>query len=67
MSKKGSKTANQSSNKDANGLSKKTVEKEKDDGSPKVLSIIDELLLMIDGTPTPPAGKAKQGILNCTL
>ena len=64
MSKKGSKTANQSSNKDSNGLSKKSVEKGKDDGSPKVLSIIDELLLMIDGAPTPSAGKAKQGILN---
>ena len=64
MNKKGSKTANQNSNKDTNGQSKKTVEKVKDDGSPKVLSIIDELLLMIDGAPTPSTGKAKQGIQN---
>lgn len=58
MSKKGSKVAKSDQNNKSSNSSTK-AKKDVLDESPKVMTIIEELLLMIDGEPTPEIAKKK--------
>lgn len=58
MSKKSSKVAKSDhSNKSSNASTK--AKKDVSNDAPKVMTIIEELLLMIDGEPTPEVAKKK--------
>lgn len=60
MSKKGSKVAkSDQSNKGSNASTK--AKKDLTNETPRVMTIIEELLLMIDGEPTPETTKSKKG------
>jgi hypothetical protein len=58
MSKKSSKVAKSDQNNKSSNASTK-AKKDVSDESPKVMTIIAELLLMIDGEPTPEIAKKK--------
>lgn len=70
MSKKNSKTAKadtSNENRESSVHSKADREKSKVGEAPKVLTIIEELLLMIDGDSSTDLKKSKKGETLCSL
>lgn len=70
MSKKNSKTAKaeaSNGNRESNAHSKADEDKSKTNETPKVLTIIEELLLMIDGDSSTDLKKSKKGETHCAL